>query len=220
LTNAVTISVKDNGVGIALDIQAFIFDLFRQGPRSLDRSQGGLGIGLSLVRTIVEMHGGTANVRSAGAGTGSEFIVLLPVSAALVPDHDIPLLKTTSAQRCRILLIDDNTDANETLNDLLAIEGHTITSTYDGTSGLAMALENVYDIIVCDIGLPGMDGYEVVTQLRLNSIGRRMPMLIALSGYNQLENRTRAEEVGFDHYLVKPVAIDALLNLITPTVLQ
>lgn len=214
LANSVTITVKDNGVGIALDIQAFIFDLFAQGPHSLDRAQGGLGIGLSLVRTVVEMHGGTVAVRSAGADQGSEFVVLLPIPTELLARENLPAARDGLAHYRRILLIDDNADANESLNDLLSMEGHAISSAYDGTSGLALAQANSYDVIVCDIGLPGMDGYEVVKQLRLDS-SRPLPLLIALSGYNQLENRIRATAVGFDHYLVKPIAIGILLDLIS-----
>ncbi len=209
----VTVSVKDNGVGISLDIQAFIFDLFRQGPHSLDRSQGGLGIGLSLVRTVVEMHGGTVNVRSAGAGFGSEFLVRLPVSSALVLNN-VTLLPRNPAQGCRILLIDDNTDANDVLNDLLVTEGHVITSAFDGITGLAMAMEDVYDVIICDIGLPGMNGYEVVRQLRLEP-GKPLPLCIALSGYDQEEDGGNADKAGFDHYLMKPVVIDVLFNLVS-----
>lgn len=215
--NVVTVSVKDNGMGIAPDIQPFIFDLFTQGFRSLDRSQGGLGIGLSLVRTIVEMHGGTAKVRSNGVGFGSEFLVRLPISAGPLPYDSGPPSKAIPVHPCRILVIEDNADANETLKDLLTQEGHSITSAFDGTTGLAMARENIHDVIVCDIGLPGMDGYEIVKQLRQHSLKSR-PCFIALTGYSQLENRAHAIAAGFDHYLVKPIAIDILVNLISSSV--
>lgn len=211
--STVTVSVKDNGMGITEDIQPFIFDLFKQGFRTLDRSQGGLGIGLSLVRTIVEMHGGTVSVSSAGTGFGSEFSVVLPTSPNL-PQRDFkPPSKTVTARPCRILLIEDNVDANQTLNKLLVLEGHTIVSAFDGTTGLAMAKEKNYDVIICDIGLPGMDGFEIVKQLRRDAL-KPLPCIIGLTGYSQLEYRARAIEAGFDHYLVKPVAIDILANLI------
>ncbi|MES2072998.1 MAG: hybrid sensor histidine kinase/response regulator [Pseudomonadota bacterium] len=219
LAGAVMLSVKDTGMGIAADIQPFIFDLFRQGPHSLDRSLGGLGIGLSLVRTIVEMHGGSVEVHSAGVGAGSEFIVVLPVSAEAPPHSADRAAQKFSGRPCRILLIEDNADANDTLNEFLSLEGHTVTSTFDGVSGLAMAEENIYDVVICDIGLPGMDGYEVVKQLRLHALSPEA-CYIALTGYNQLENRARAIEMGFDHYLVKPIAIGALMDLIAGSVPQ
>jgi two-component system CheB/CheR fusion protein len=216
----VTVSVKDNGAGIPPDIQPLIFDLFRQGFRSVDHSQGGLGIGLSLVRTIVEMHGGSAKVHSIGSGFGSEFIITLPLSDDMPTQPSDPLLalkpKPTSASACshrQILLIEDNDDSNETLKLLLEQEGYAVTTAFDGPGGLALARANRYDVIICDIGLPGMTGYEVVRQLRLD--GRMpLPCFIACSGYNQVQDRNRAMAVGFDHYLVKPVAIDSLLTLI------
>jgi signal transduction histidine kinase len=219
LPNHVKISIKDNGVGIAPEIQPFIFDLFTQGPHSLDRSQGGLGIGLSLVRTVVQMHGGTVSVWSDGLGLGSEFIVELPLSTELIIDDKSELLNVDPVYGQRILLIEDNFSVNEILSKLLTMEGHTITSAFDGVSGLAMAQENIYDIIVCDIGLPGIDGYEVAKQLRLNTL-KAMPLCIAISGYSQQKNRTSAERAGFDHYFVKPIAIAALAKLISPKFIQ
>jgi signal transduction histidine kinase len=213
LLSGVVVSVKDNGAGIPADIQPFIFDLFTQGFRSLDRSQGGLGIGLSLVRTIVEMHGGTVKVRSPGIGFGSEFIVLLPLSNEPLPANHKPPSKAAPDRLCRILLIEDNIDANETLKLLLELAGNTITSTFDGPAGLALAGEAPFDVIICDIGLPGIDGYEVVRQLRL-SASKPAPYFIAISGYNQPEDRSNAIEAGFDHYLVKPIAVDVLVALI------
>jgi two-component system CheB/CheR fusion protein len=213
-SNVVVVSVKDNGMGIAADIQPFIFDLFTQGYRSLDRAQGGLGIGLSLVRTVVEMHGGNVTVQSGGTGLGSEFTVRLPLAA----DQRLPASEPapgTAAHRCsRILLIEDNIDAIETVQDLLTVEGHTVRSATNGPAGLALAGREAFDFVICDIGLPGMDGYDVARQLRRDASGR-VPILIALSGYSQAENRTRADEAGFDHYLVKPVASEVLLKIIS-----
>jgi two-component system CheB/CheR fusion protein len=154
-----------------------------------------------------------------GVGFGSEFMIRLPISAEPLPHDSRPAAKALSTHHCRILLIEDNADSNETLNDLLTLEGHTVTSTFDGTTGLAMAKENSYDVIICDIGLPGMDGYEIVKQLCLHSL-KPVPCFIALTGYSQPENRTRAIEVGFDHYLVKPIATDILVNLISSSVPQ
>lgn len=216
--NAVTVSVRDNGSGIAPDMQPSIFELFTQGPCSLDRSQGGLGIGLALVRTLVEMHGGTVKVHSGGIGSGSEFTVSLPVSIEPLPYDSSPTSTAASARSCRILLIEDNADTNEILHALLTQGNHAVTSARDGASGFALAKENIYDVIVCDIGLPGMDGYEIVSQLRQGSL-HSGPCFIAMTGYNQQENRARAFDAGFDHYLVKPVAIDILMNLISSSVL-
>ncbi len=213
LANTVTVLIKDNGVGIAPELQPFIFDLFTQGPRSLDRSEGGLGIGLALVRTIVEMHGGTVGVYSEGTGFGSEFRIQLPVSAKRLPHHKTAAATEIPVRACRILVIEDNADTNSLLNNILAQEGHIMTSALNGLSGLALAKENPYDVIICDLGLPGMDGYEVIKQLRLHS-SNPLPCLIAMTGYNLPASKLRATEAGFDHYLVKPVAMDNLRNLI------
>ena len=213
LANTVTVLIKDNGVGIAPELQPFIFDLFTQGPRSLERTEGGLGVGLSLVRTIVELHGGTVDVNSEGDGLGSEFRIQLPISDEKLLHHGTALPMQIPARTCRILVIEDNADTNNLLNDILAQEGHIMTSALDGHSGLALAKENTYDVIICDIGLPGMSGYEVIEQLRLHS-SKPLPRLIAMTGYNQPGNQARATEAGFDHYLVKPVAMNNLRNLI------
>jgi two-component system CheB/CheR fusion protein len=216
LGNTARISVRDNGMGVTADIQPFIFDLFTQGVRSLDRSQGGLGIGLSLVRTLVEMHGGTVQVASEGIGFGSEFIVLLPLSAER-PARPVQAPSAAAPagprpRRRRILLVEDNVDASETLRLLLELQGHIVTQRFDGVSALAAARINHYDVVICDIGLPAMDGFAVVRQIRTTSTVWT-PYFIATSGYNQAEDRARALACGFDHYLVKPVAIDILVAL-------
>lgn len=217
--NFVTVVVKDDGAGIAADIQPFIFDMFTQGYRSLERSQGGLGVGLSLVRTIAGMHGGTVMVHSDGVGLGSEFTVRLPITADVQP-QDIGAEGTEIPTRpCRILIIEDNADLNDTLCEALKTLGHAMMSAFDGKSGLAMAKENVYDIIICDIGLPEMSGYDVVRQLRLQS-SKPVPYLIALSGYGQPAHRSRADKGGFDQYLVKPVGLTVLAKLIASGVAQ
>ena len=212
--DAVAVSVKDHGVGIAPEIAPFIFDLFTQGPRTLERSQGGLGIGLSLVRTLTEMHGGTARVHSNGEGLGSEFIVTLPLSHQSLPCGDDPVLATAPVCPRRILIIEDNRDANETLNFCLSLDGHTVTSAFDGPTGLDIARENHPDIIFCDIGLPGMDGYELVRQLRMQCV-EPVPVCIAMTGYDQPDYQSRGLDAGFDRYLVKPVSIDVLTRLIS-----
>ncbi len=212
VSKTVTVVVKDNGIGIAADIQPFIFNMFTQGYRSLERSQGGLGVGLALVRTIAEMHGGTATVSSGGHG-GSEFAVRLPIASNISLEEREAETIPVSTCPCRILIIEDNADLNDTLSEALAAQGHFTASAFDGISGLAMAQENTYDVIICDIGLPGMNGYEVVKKLRLES-SKPTPFLIALSGYSQLNNRSRADEAGFDQYVVKPVALPMLAKLI------
>jgi len=209
-----TISVKDQGIGIEPEIQPYIFDLFMQAPRTLDRSEGGLGIGLSMVRALVQMHGGTVRVHSKGRGCGSEFIVLLPMSSDVMAPEALPVLPLHPARACRILIIEDNVDANKTLSFCLTFEGHTVASAFDGLTGLEMAKDGQYDVVICDLGLPGMDGYEVLKQIRLL---RRVPApcCIAVTGYNQQSYRARALDIGFDYYLVKPVSFKMLEDIIS-----
>ena len=213
LPDAVTVSVKDHGVGITPELAPLIFDLFTQGPRTLERSQGGLGIGLSLVRTLTEMHGGTASVHSDGDGLGSEFIITLPLSSQDLPGDEALVLAAAPVSPRRILIIEDNRDANEILNFCLSLDGHTVTSAFDGPTGLNIALENHFDIIFCDIGLPGMNGYELIKQLRASCF-KPIPICIAITGYDQPDYQNQGLEAGFDRYLVKPISVDALTRLI------
>lgn len=214
LPDAVAVSVKDHGVGIAPEITPFIFDLFTQGPRTLERSQGGLGIGLSLVRTLTQMHGGTVSVHSDGEGLGSEFIVTLPRTSQGLPEGDVLDPATVPVSPHRILIIEDNRDLNETLSFCLSLNGHNVSSAFDGPTGVDIARENHPEIIICDIGLPGMDGYQVVRQLRMQC-SEPVPICIALTGYDQPDYRSRGTKAGFDGYLVKPVSIDVLTRLIS-----
>ena len=213
----VEIAVSDDGAGIALDIQPFIFDLFTQGFRSLERAQGGLGIGLSLVRIITQLHGGTVDVFSAGVGFGSQFVLQLPLSSLAPPSQDMQAPPAACALPRRILLIEDNADAAEMLALLLTQDGHHVDVRNDGPSGLRAALDAPYDVIVCDIGLPGMDGFQVISSARA-ALPAPLPCFVAASGYSQLGEFDRAGEAGFDHYLVKPINIDALSRIITATV--
>jgi len=211
----VVVAVRDNGTGIAPEVLPHIFDLFTQGPRSLARSEGGLGVGLNVVRNLVSMHGGTVRAESNGAGQGSRFVVRLPACALA---GNAPPPEATAAQpagRCRVLLVEDNIDACETLKAFLELEAHDVTMAHDGQAGLDAMLAQDYDVIVCDIGLPGMDGLEVLARLRASGKGAQ-PVAIGLSGYGQAEDRSRALAAGFDHYLVKPVSPDALLALVAP----
>lgn len=212
--NLVEIAVNDDGAGIALDIQPFIFDLFTQGFRSLERAQGGLGIGLSLVRIITQLHGGTVDVFSAGVGFGSQFVLQLPLSSLAPPSPDLHVEHAAHAAPRRILLIEDNADAAEMLALLLTQDGHHVDVRNDGPSGLRAALDAPYDVIVCDIGLPGMDGFQVISSARA-ALAAPLPCFVAASGYSQLGEFDRAGQAGFDHYLVKPINIDALSKIIT-----
>jgi two-component system, sensor histidine kinase len=215
----IVIAVRDNGAGIAPEVLPHIFDLFTQGPRSLARSEGGLGVGLNVVRNLVSMHNGTVRGESGGLGEGSRFTVRLPVSQATPatrPPHD---QTERLGAACSVLLIEDNLDACSTLRDLLALEGHEVSVAHDGQAGLALALEHRFDVLICDIGLPGLDGFGVIQELRASGAAGN-PFTIALSGYCQAEDRARAIDAGFDHYFVKPVGPDVLLALIASPACQ
>ncbi|MGB9989005.1 hybrid sensor histidine kinase/response regulator [Massilia sp. SM-13] len=206
----VAITVRDNGTGITAEVLPHIFDLFTQGPRSLDRAEGGLGIGLNVVRNLVQMHGGQVSAHSAGAGSGSTFTVTLPAAAGPAPAAP-PLQPAAAAPAARrVLLVEDNRDAAETLAAFLALDQHAVDIAYDGHGGLALAQRGGYEIIICDIGLPGLDGLQLMRALRASPEGAR-PYTIALSGYGQDADRARALAAGFNHYLVKPVSPGALL---------
>lgn len=213
LGDDILVTVQDNGVGITTDLLPSIFDLFTQGPRPLARSEGGLGIGLNIVRNLVHLHGGTVEAHSDGPDLGSTFKVTLPAyDYSERPDHAEPKPVWLSTHR-RVLLVEDNVDAQEAMRAFLELEGHTVSVASDGETGFLMAINNLFDVLVCDIGLPGMDGIELIQRLRTD--GRhKMPLAIALSGYGDALIRTRAKDAGFDHYLVKPADADALLRLL------
>jgi CheY-like chemotaxis protein len=211
-------AVKDNGIGIEPGVQPYIFDLFTQGVHSLARTEGGLGIGLTVARRLLEMHDGSIAASSDGAGRGSTFEVSLPAHAAqAAPAQDS--VPAVGHGGCRVLLIEDNVDANETLCALLQLVGHSASSAFDGITGLDMALGGSYDVIVCDIGLPGMNGMELVRRLHQQS-RHAVPLMIATSGYGQAEDRTRALDAGYDEYLVKPVPCESLLRVIASHMAQ
>lgn len=213
----VIVQVSDNGAGIAPETLPQVFDLFMQGPRSLARSEGGLGIGLNVVRNLVGMHGGSVAAESAGEGQGSTFTVRLPLSGGKAPVAEIPAGPSVAEGAFRILLVEDNIDACDTLRALLELAGHEVAVAYDGRAGLEKAQARDYDVVICDIGLPGIDGLEIIERLRLaraTEAQAKRPFAIALSGYGQSEDRERALYAGFDRYLVKPAAPDTLLELV------
>jgi len=210
------VRVRDDGIGVPGDLLPHVFDLFTQADRSLDRSQGGLGIGLTLARRLVELHGGRVEARSEGPGRGSEFLVVLPrlEVAADSAASDWPGAGGERAQAgLRILVVEDHADSAEMLAFLLRLEGHEVRVASDGAGALEAARAQRPDVVLCDIGLPGMNGYEVASQLRRDTECADA-RLIALSGYGQAEDRRRSKEAGFDFHLTKPVEPDALIALL------
>nr|WP_232293257.1 response regulator [Stigmatella aurantiaca] len=206
------VRIRDTGIGIPSHKLPDIFELFAQADESLERSRGGLGIGLTLVRNLVELHGGTIGATSDGPGQGSEFVVKLPVAPHLSPPFGKPQPPTGHSLHRRILLVEDNSDARQALKDLLELWGHRVQVAQDGMEGLALALEVRPDLALVDIGLPGLDGYRVAKELRAR-VGRNI-RLVAITGYGGPEDRSRALQAGFDHHMVKPVKPDELNRLL------
>lgn len=213
----VEVSVRDSGDGIPDSLLERVFELFTQAPQTLARSQGGLGIGLMLVRSLVEMHGGTVRASSGGQDQGAEFVVSLPV----ITNHfDLdaaptqPVLEARgSDQPLRVLVVDDHQDAADTLSEILETWGHAVRVARDGLQGLAVAREYVPDWIVCDIGLPGLDGYGVAAALRSEPATARI-RLVALTGYGSVEDFAATRAAGFEAHLTKPVDPEALRTLL------
>jgi signal transduction histidine kinase len=212
-SGAAVLRVADEGIGMPPELVASAFDLFVQGERGLDRSYGGLGIGLTLVRRLTELHGGSVNASSAGPGLGSEFTVRLP--AISVPVAVKQLTASERAVTARdILIVEDNADARETLCKLLEFAGHRVRTAADGVAGVEAALAALPEVAFVDIGLPKLDGYEVARRIRAAADGGRRPWLVALTGYGLEEDRQRALAAGFDAHLVKPVSEDELEKLL------
>jgi signal transduction histidine kinase/CheY-like chemotaxis protein len=215
----VVVVVRDTGVGITADLLPRIFDLFTQAERSLDRAQGGLGIGLTLVRQLVEMHGGSVTAASVGAGHGSEFTVRLPLKSPQ-PRKSDPALPVVGlpdgpsrTAACKVLVVDDNTDAVQSLALLLRMWGHEVRVAHDGPTALALAAEFQPEAVLLDIGLPGMDGYEVARRLRQHP-GTAQVLLVAITGYGQEDDRLHSQAAGFDQHLIKPVDPNTLRPLL------
>ena len=209
---AVLVAVQDNGIGMENEMLRSAFDLFRQGRQGLDRPEGGLGVGLTLVQRLVAMHGGTVEAFSAGPGKGSEFRVRLPVAdgAALLPENGKP----PPAQRAlRVVVVDDNQDAANALRLLLEGDGHEVKLAGDGISGLALAREYKPDYLLLDIGLPRLSGYDIAASLRADP-AMKDTTIVAITGYGQVHDRNRTAAMGFDHHLTKPVEFSTLQRLL------
>lgn len=206
------VRIRDRGIGIAPEMLARVFDLFAQGDVFIDRAHSGLGVGLTLVRHLVDMHGGRVEARSDGLGKGSEFEVSLPVvktdCAALETDRH-----AEKSHCSRVLIVEDNVDGAESMRMLLELLGHQVRVAADGFAALDILAENTFDVILVDIGLPAMDGYALASHIRALPAARPM-RLVALTGYGQDDDRRRALAAGFDEHLVKPVDIDRLQALL------
>jgi PAS domain S-box-containing protein len=198
--------VRDDGVGIEKEMLAKVFQTFMQGERTLNRTQGGLGLGLSLTKSIVELHGGSVQALSDGPGKGAEFVVALPFSRNIAL-RSVPRATPRPPGRLRICVIDDDQDGADSLHDVLELEGHEVHVAMDGQLGIDLVLKVRPDVVLCDVGLPGLDGFEVARRLRAAG---STAMLVALTGYASSEDVQRALDAGFDHHLAKPADLDKL----------
>ncbi|VTR92782.1 chemotaxis protein : Two-component hybrid sensor and regulator OS=Sorangium cellulosum (strain So ce56) GN=sce0929 PE=4 SV=1: PAS_9: HisKA: HATPase_c: Response_reg [Gemmata massiliana] len=206
---AAVVRVRDTGTGIPPDVLPRVFDLFAQADTSLDRERGGLGIGLTLVKGLVTLHGGTIEALSDGPGRGAEFVVRLPLLAAGDAGPGPP-----PAIGLRILVVDDNVDTATSLGMLLEMHGHEVETAHDGARAVESARERPFDALLLDIGLPGIDGYETARRVRALA-GVPRPLIIAVSGYGFDHDRVRGQEAGFDHHLVKPVDVSRITALLS-----
>ena len=209
------VSVRDNGIGIAADRIGGVFEMFSQIDNSLERTQGGLGIGLTLVRRLVEMHGGSVVVKSAGLGEGSEFVVMLPLTQEIgaATPRRAAAAAAAPAGRLRMLVVDDNGDSAESLALLLSLAGHETHVAHTGPEALDRADALRPDAVLLDLGLPGLNGYEVCRRLRAESWAREIP-IVAITGWGQADDRQRSKDAGFDGHLVKPVVFGELTALL------
>jgi PAS domain S-box-containing protein len=214
-SDALDIVVSDDGPGIDASLLPQVFDLFVQGQTSIARAGGGLGIGLAMVRKLVELHGGSVAAHSDGVARGARFTIRLPTGVPLPPDKaSAPSAPAAAAtQRRHVLIVDDNADAADSLAAVLQLDGHEVTVCADGASGLARAREQAFDVVMLDLGLPVVDGYEVARSLRAEGASRGA-RLIAVTGYGQPEDRARTASAGFDAHCVKPVDLAVLTDLV------
>lgn len=214
----VELKVQDSGVGIPADLVPHLFELFVQGEDTVERATGGLGIGLTLAKEIVTQHGGSIEARCSGPNLGSEFIVRLPLLAeerdtSATNPRDAEPARNRSRRSRRVLVVDDNRDSADTMASLLGMAGLLTRCAYDGPSALKLAPEFAPDLVLLDIGLPGLNGYEVAERLRAQPLGQTLK-LIAMTGFGQEEDVQRAHAVGFDHHLVKPIELPTLIHLL------
>ncbi len=208
------IRVQDTGIGIEKELLPKVFELFTQSSRSLDRSQGGLGIGLTLVQRLLEMHEGSVSAQSDGVGKGSTFTVRLPIIKP-IEIAEKPVQEPKNSQSRRILVVDDNVGAARMLAMLLRKLGdHHVETAHDGKSAIAKVQESRPEVVLLDIGLPDMDGFQVGKTIRESSENNGL-LLVALTGYGQLEARQKSKQVGFDEHLVKPPSIDQMREILT-----
>jgi signal transduction histidine kinase/ActR/RegA family two-component response regulator len=216
-TDRVRLSVKDEGAGIAPEMIERVFDMFVQQDQTIERSQGGLGLGLTIVRSLVEMHGGRVTVRSDGLGRGSEFVIDLPCAPVVLPLAlpERPLARPDTGPAQRFLIIDDNVDAAMALGELLRLLGHHVEVAHDGLNALAVARRFRPDIALVDIGLPVMDGYELAGHLREQYPELR---IIAVTGYGLERDRERSARTGFSDHLVKPIELATLTRLLVASI--
>jgi signal transduction histidine kinase len=220
--NEVVIKVRDTGMGIPAEMLPRVFDLFSQADHSLDRSQGGLGIGLTLVHRLTQLHGGTVQAFSDGPGKGSEFVLRLPAPRECPPEEGRAQEDRSppgGSRSRRLLIVDDNADAAEMLALELKLAGHAVHTVHDGSMALEAARTHRPDAILLDIGLPGISGYEVARQL-LQEPGMEHVLLVAVTGYGQERDRRRSAKAGFHYHLVKPVTLDVLESLLADSRLQ
>jgi CheY-like chemotaxis protein len=210
----VSISVRDTGVGISAAMLPQLFQMFAQADKDHKRSQGGLGIGLALAKSLVEMHGGEIEVHSGGEGCGSEFVVRLPLSEQQLPVVEAPVsepIESNGSTHSRVLVVDDNRDAAASLAVLLKMLGNEVTTADNGPAALEAIESFRPSVVLLDLGMPGMSGFEVAERARHAC---RQSVLVALTGWGQEDDRRRTKEAGFQHHLVKPVEITALQKLL------